>query len=222
MLISALGPARAQSSSLTDHDGDPMWNRMTPDDMIGGGVRKVSGWWTALAVTLIAMAVAAPAAAPKPPSTLPADPAIAYRLAGTTDKLMVMNADGTNKAAVYSCTNGFVAGFSWSPDGKSIAFQPCSRGLWRVDVSVVNGKPVGSNAVQLADSSVCGSCYDAAWSPTGDVIAVSGGVSIPSMFLIPAGGGAAQVLYTASAGPFVLFSPPGSPPAPPPLLPNNS
>ena len=143
----------------------------------------------------------------------PADPAITYIQLGTSAKLMVMNADGSNKAVIYSFTpTCYVGGYpSWSPDGKSIAFyNGCDfvdgqygNTLWRIDVSVVNGVPQGSSARRLADRYACGSCYQPAWSPTGDVIAVGGGTTATTTYgtsaihIVDANTGASQMFYTA-------------------------
>ena len=139
---------------------------------------------------------------------------VAYVASGTTNKLMVMNADTANKASIFSGARGCqLFNPSWSPDGKAIAFRNgCDAfTLWRVDVSVVNGVPKGSNARRL--TAACASCYDPAWSPTGDVIAVGGGggsgsppLQIPSIFLADANTGAIQTLYTGVAGSLVLYS----------------
>jgi Tol biopolymer transport system component len=134
----------------------------------------------------------------------PADPAIAY--ANSAAAILVMNDDGSNQTVVYS---GRVFRPSWSPDGHSIAFtqailgQPCQ--LMRIDVAVVNGVPQGSNPAQLNQGD-CGCCDEAAWSPLGDEIVVSGGSSAdPELFIIPAGGGAVQTLYTPPAGRYAKY-----------------
>jgi Tol biopolymer transport system component len=141
----------------------------------------------------------------------PANPAIAFSGGGD---LWVMNADGSNQAKVYDDPSNRVNRSSWSPDGQSIAFDLLfTTELWRVDVTVVNGVPQGSNAILLA-SADCGACNEPAWSPSGDEVAVSGMSSLPGLFVIPAGGGAAQVLYTPPAGREVFlgvaWSPDGS------------
>ena len=150
-------------------------------------------------------------ACPGPP---PADPALAHVIPATADKLMVANADGTNKVSIYSQTgcSFSVTEPSWSPNGKAIAFKRVCvstgylRELWRIDVSVVNGVPTGSNAKQL--TAACGSCYDPAWSPTGDVIAVVGGADVSisdSIFLVDANTGVTTTFYRAVAGSDVLY-----------------
>ncbi len=139
---------------------------------------------------------------------------LAYIAGGTTQKLMVMNAGNSNKGSIFSGARGCqLFNPSWSPDGKAIAFRNgCDAfTLWRVDVSVVNGAPKGSNAHRL--TAACASCYDPAWSPTGDVIAVGGGggsgstpIQIPSIFLVDVNTGSVTTLYTAVAGSYVLYS----------------
>ena len=134
---------------------------------------------------------------------------------------MVSNADGTNRAAIYSGVKYCPAGLrnpSWSPDGKAIAFRKNCNGvggnepsLWRIDVSVVNGVPQGSNARRLVTA--CGACGDPGWSPTGEVIVIGGGGvtgygtgGAPSIFLVDSTTGAVQTLYTAALGNSIWYS----------------
>jgi Tol biopolymer transport system component len=129
----------------------------------------------------------------------PADPAIAY--ANSSSAILVMNDDGSNQTVVYG---GRVFQPSWSPDGHSIAFLEAPGGqprLMRIDVTVVNGVPQGSNPTQLNQGD-CGGCSHPAWSPGGDEIVVSGSADDPAgrLFVIPASGGAVQTLYTPPAG----------------------
>jgi Tol biopolymer transport system component len=133
-----------------------------------------------------------------------AAPAIAFTQACGTGALCVMDADGGHKTAVFG-TGKNVYSSSWAPDGSAIAFWYGVGGavyaVWRVDISVVNGVPVGSNAHALVDTST----GTPAWSPLGDVIAVYG----PSagragqnccLMTIPAQGGPASLIYTAAVG----------------------
>jgi len=150
---------------------------------------------------LVSSGLAQRGGGPKPPPP-PANPAIAYVIdGGNANLIAVMNADGSNQTQVYSGGNLNFFLPSWSPLGSgtqldpySIAFEVCCTSLRRMDVAVVNGVPQGSNEIILAS----GGYFNPAWSPTGDEIAVDGydtGISV-----VPAGGGAAQTLYTPPAG----------------------
>jgi Tol biopolymer transport system component len=112
-----------------------------------------------------------------------------------------MNEDGSNKAQVTSAGHDP----SWSPDGRSIAFGNVCQ-LMRIDVAVVGGVPQGSPPTRL-DQGDCGCCGHAAWSPVGDEIAVDGGFAsgYTQIFVIPAGGGGAQTVYTPPAGRRALY-----------------
>jgi Tol biopolymer transport system component len=139
----------------------------------------------------------------KPPKgEPPADPAIAYYVTGTVSSIVVMNADGSNRADVYHGPK-FGIGLrnpSWSPDGSQIALKDGSA-LWQVDVAVVDGEPEGSNPTSLLDSIFGGP----EWSPAGqgssmeDMILFTRG-SQTSLEVIPAGGGNTQTLYTDPDG----------------------
>ncbi|MFQ5910958.1 MAG: TolB family protein [Thermoplasmata archaeon] len=136
----------------------------------------------------------------------PADPAIAYQ---HSTSLMVMNADGSRQTAIY--TNSELSGHpSWSPDGTSIAFRIYipDRGnptLWRIDVTVVDDVPQGSNLYMLAEG-----VGVHAWSPAGDVIAFASRRAIGSgenreLRTVPATGGPETLLYTAPEGSWVRY-----------------
>jgi Tol biopolymer transport system component len=137
----------------------------------------------------------------------PADPAIAYvPISGSnSQKLVVMNADGSNAAAIYTPPTGAsVVDPTWSPTGTQIAFNQNtslpSGGLWRLDVAVVNGKPRGLNPTQLVAVPPGGALagWGPAWSPAGDRIAFYA-VSetwVYTIQTVPASGGAPTVVYT--------------------------
>jgi Tol biopolymer transport system component len=141
-----------------------------------------------------------------------ADPVIAYYVTGTVSSIVVMNADGSNRADVYHGPR-FGVGLrnpTWSPDGGSIALKDGSA-LWRVDVAVVDGEPQGSNPTLLLDQIYGGP----EWSPAGqgspmeDMILFT---SYYSLEVIPATDGNPQTLYTAPEGQHVwnpVWSPRG-------------
>lgn len=165
---------------------------------------------------LVSMAIPM-AAAPKPDKCTPwpecrdsggeeppADPVIAFRNYGT---LAVMNADGTNRVQVFSGEGIGGAGISWSPGGDAIAFR-YSGTVWRVDVTVVDGVPVGSNPMELFPEPYY-AIRRPAWSPSptgplGDVIAFGDkdpvDKTIPTIETVSASGGTVQRLYTGVSG----------------------
>jgi Tol biopolymer transport system component len=153
------------------------------------------------ATTLAALAAATLVATAK---AQPGDPAIAFR--GTVKNktgIAVCNADGTNATVIR--TAGLGIQFSWSPDGASIAFiEPSPIEVWRIDVSVVNGVPQGSNALRLLGGD--GYSYSTpAWSPLGDVIiARRTPVNAPDtqgvFVTVPSTGGTPTVIYQPPAG----------------------
>jgi Tol biopolymer transport system component len=125
------------------------------------------------------------------PSDPPANPAIVFSGGENVERLKVMNADGSNEAVIYR-KGGQKRDPSWSPDGASVAWGIYGGGIWAVDVSVVRGKPTGSNLRELSSSG----SYPA-WSPADDEIAVSTGSSLA---VIPATGGTPTVIYTSTTG----------------------
>jgi Tol biopolymer transport system component len=79
-----------------------------------------------------------------------------------------MNEDGSNKATIYDAGTT-IHQKTWSPDGTKIAFRLGFKSeLWVIDVSVVNGEPMGTNARFLRDYG-----GNPCWSPLGDEIAVT-------------------------------------------------
>jgi Tol biopolymer transport system component len=139
----------------------------------------------------------------KPPKEEPpADPAIA--VVSPTGRgyngLHVMNDDGSNIAEVH---HGYHLDYpSWSPDGASIAFSASYDELWRIDVDVPDGEPVGSNPTFLLDRMQEGP----EWSPGGQYDGhilfnrYPGSGYSHSLEIIPATGGDPQVLYTDPDG----------------------
>ena len=125
-----------------------------------------------------------------------ADPAIAYIVRGTTSKLMVMNADGSNQTLLLSGTLP-----SWSPDGHSILFTGTVDGVANsfgiVDVSVINGKVTGSN-VRRIPITQSGIANGGRWSPLGNLIVFI--FEDQNVYTIPPTGGTATIVYTSPAG----------------------
>ncbi len=136
---------------------------------------------------------------PQPPPT-PADPAIAFivRAANGYDHLKVMDADGSNATTIFRSERRVMLGCgpTWSPDGSSIAF-PNAHSMWLVDVTVVDGIPMGSNARVLLDRS--SSLFHPAWSPLGDRLAFTD-IHLNTIETIPATGGPASLVYTSTTG----------------------
>jgi Tol biopolymer transport system component len=136
----------------------------------------------------------------KPPEEPPADPAIVYRTPkGRDTALMVMNADGSNQAVIYQADT--IGNPCWAPDGSAIAFlllqEDYTEDLYRIDVSVVNGVPMGSNPTELAQDIE----MEIEWSPSGDVIAFENTVNgYKVLQTVPATGGTIETIYTAQEG----------------------
>jgi Tol biopolymer transport system component len=155
-------------------------------------------------VSLIVSMAIPLAAAPKPPDKPggggkppkdepPADPAICYRRANT---LYVMNADGSNQVVVYQADS--IGNPKWAPDGSAIAFimqqEDYTYDLYRIDVSLVNGQPQGSNLYELVQDV---GMHTPAWSPGGDEIAFVQKIDGVSRLIqtVPATGGTVETIY---------------------------
>jgi Tol biopolymer transport system component len=139
----------------------------------------------------------------KPSITPPANPAIAY---WSKSGLTVMNADGSNQTTIVSGGNPGV----WSPDGKSLLFERTvnsQTGIWLVDVSVVNGKPTGSNLRQIPIN-LPGRPNGERWSPLGDSIVFL--TEEPKIYTVSSAGGTPRLAYAPAAG-FDVFDPDWSP-----------
>jgi Tol biopolymer transport system component len=131
----------------------------------------------------------------------PADPAIAFVRTGPKKAVVVMNADGSNQTSIVSGV--YALGVSWSPSGGSLAYLVDTGNgseLRRIDVTLGNGVPKGSNPLVLVPAP---SRSDSpAWSPLGDRIAfaqygVGPGGRISA---VDALGGPLQTLYDAPPG----------------------
>jgi Tol biopolymer transport system component len=143
-----------------------------------------------LFLTMVIPMTAAPKP-PKPPKDPPADPAIVYRRA---DTVYVMNADGSNQADIW-----WPAGNPcWAPDGSAIAFG-FENVLYRVDVTVVDGVPQGSNQIALTDQI---KTSPPKWSPAGDEIAFINTLNGDYRLIqtVPATGGDVETIYMAPEG----------------------
>jgi Tol biopolymer transport system component len=129
----------------------------------------------------------------------PPNPAVAYYLEGARDRLMVMNADGTNAFALGTFDD-IMGGPSWSPDRTHIAFGGIVggvRGLYVVDVTV-GAASVTASAPRLVTPGSTG--LSASWSPRDSRIAYTqcttpGGQWDCSILTVPAEGGTPTVVY---------------------------
>jgi Tol biopolymer transport system component len=155
-----------------------------------------------------------------PPPPLPADPAIIFQ--GDVEGehgLYVMNADGSNVTRIL--TEGYFQGYSWSPGGDAIVLdgklEPAPWGashIWRVDIQVVDGVPIATNARILVDHvdplgwsgliRPAWSPVDPAWSTNGEQIVYARSSTVnPDQLrieVVPAEGGDPVVLYTSESG----------------------
>ncbi len=149
--------------------------------------------WIWVVVCVAALAAVA-SAAPPPPS--PPNPEIVYLEAGTRDKIVVMNSDGSNKTVVYSGAAGQILSKPrFSPDAQWIAFTGAGVGLYRVE------RATGVATLLLTNAQCGQSCWSPRFSPSGTRIAVANTDSnAPKILSVPSTGGATQVLYAGSPG----------------------
>jgi len=149
----------------------------------------------------------------------PADPVIAFLnySRNADDKLLVMNADGSNQTVVHSAPH--ILRPSWSPDGASIVFRrdETAAELWIIDVVIVDGKPQSTIARPL--TAQCGKSLstpfigcEPAWSPRGiaftEPFTDASKQTKTNLWLITADGATSTLLYTAAG---YLESPTWSP-----------
>src|ERR1019366_3541503 len=144
-------------------------------------------------------------------STLAVDPAITFtnsitvksgKASVTTNYLVVMNTDGSNKTSIYSSTTASFGRPSWSPDGKHIVFILGSPSqIYTIDVSVVNGIPKGSNLKQIpiTNSPSLEPASTVVWSPKGDKFLFNGS-NKGGLYTILITGGLATLEYTPDTG----------------------
>jgi dipeptidyl aminopeptidase/acylaminoacyl peptidase len=118
--------------------------------------------------------------------------------------LFVVPADGSAAPAAITSGETSVAGLSWSPDGRSIAFAQARHDTWDEDRAVdlwrVEARP-GAEPERLTTT---GPIYGRpSWSPDGTTIAFHLGapLDVPrhdQVGVIPAAGGGGETLLTAS------------------------
>jgi Tol biopolymer transport system component len=129
--------------------------------------------------------------------TPPADPEIVFV---NEYDIYVMNADGSNKASIYTSTV-YPQSPSWSGDGTKITFSE-NGDIFVMDVAVEDGKPEGSNLVRITNNYPNGNGYhDIAWSPVDDNKWVSR-VRDTGIYLITKGGNSVteELIYSVPAG----------------------
>ncbi|HLB68843.1 MAG TPA: hypothetical protein VJN63_10360, partial [Thermoplasmata archaeon] len=109
--------------------------------------------------------------------------------------IVVMYSNGTGNSVVYTARTS-LSRPTWSPDGRSLAFRDGSQ-VWRIDVSLVEGRFVGSAPVALTTEEA----WNPAWSPLqGEIAVTTRSPGRWSLGIIPAIGGAVQVIYLPQSG----------------------
>ena len=171
-----------------------MFARTHSKHMLGvlvGGLALAT--WAVLGICGATPAVSA--APPPPPPPPPANPVIAFQLTVGL-ALFVCDADGGNATEIAPDAGNHVHDMSWSPDGGSIAYTHQDSGeMHAIDVSVVNGVPVGSNLRTIPGTA---GAYGVAWSPLGDQIAFT--TLVGDISVIPSTGGTRTVLWQSPSG----------------------
>lgn len=123
--------------------------------------------------------------------------------------IYVMDENGGNQTAVY--TNYYRQGGNmvvqspnnpaWSPDGSKICFTLNNADLYTLNITLVNGLPVGSNAIKIADGVAAGGSYkEGKWRPGANTIACVWKKTgeTDKIHLVPATGGTPALLYSAA------------------------
>lgn len=126
---------------------------------------------------------------------LPADPAIVFKITGTTDQIRVVDATGANETTIWETEWMFSPAIS--PDGSKIVFRDVvADGLYTLDLSVDEaGKPFADN-LTLVWSDGAGVAPE--WSPDGTEIVSSGG-SPNAIWVTAADGSGIEMIYPAPA-----------------------
>jgi hypothetical protein len=124
----------------------------------------------------------------------------------TIPGIFVMDVSGANKTKVFaSYTNQLIntPDFpAWSGNGTQLCFTLNSADLYTLNIAIVNGVPVGTNANKIGDGiAASGSYKQGKWRPGQNQIAcVWKKTGDPDkIYLLPSAGGSASVLYTAAS-----------------------
>ena len=154
---------------------------------------------------------------PPPPPPANANPAFAFqdykRINNqlTVPAIYVMDVSGANVTAVYTNYSGQGNNVivnrpdypAWSADGTKLCFTLNSADLYTLNISLVNGVPIGSGATKIGDGVAGGGSYkQGKWRPGANQIAcVWKRTGDPDkIHLLPSSGGSPAVLYTANTG----------------------
>lgn len=166
---------------------------------------------------------------PQPPPGN-ANPAIAYvgnyqvNRNRTVPAIYVMDANGANVTKVYarytSSNFDYVYYPTWSSNATKLCVNVNGQNLYRMDIGLVNGYPVTSNDVKIADGIADGGEYrKGVWNPAPnaqEVVVVWRPTSgSQALRVVPSSGTPKTTLYTSPSTDYVLnddiaFSPDGS------------
>jgi Tol biopolymer transport system component len=133
-------------------------------------------FWIAAFAVLLFVAAPSPVTAKKPVKPPPEpepdpDPAIAFvkivtegkgKNQTTWNRLMVMNADGSNQTTVYETSTAALCGADWSPDGDRLVFSTRSGGVGSIYTVKLDGTSL--TAVRT-DIEATASMGPPVWSP---------------------------------------------------------
>ena len=167
----------------------------------------------------------------KPPQQPPgnANPAIAFvspyqvKRNLTVSAIYVMDANGANTTKVYArytpSSSDYVDFPTWSSDATKLCVNVNGKDLYRMNIGLVNGYPVTSNDVKIADGVADGGEYcKGVWNPAPNAqeIAVVWRPTSGSQALrmVPISGSPKSTLYTSPSTDYIInddiaFSPDG-------------